>query len=267
MTFAFNPPTIATVAIRNTSDLFPVHRIYCVGRNYAAHAREMGSDPNREPPFFFCKPADAVWPIAMPVGAGEANATKTTALQGGRAKDTLLAVADGNTPSLPYPSATSNLHHEIELVVAIGTGGRDISADQAEKHIWGYGVGLDMTRRDLQSRLKEKGQPWELGKAFDASAPISALLPASVCGHPRSGRIWLSINNQLKQQGDISDMIWSIPEVIQHLSAYFELRSGDLIFTGTPEGVGPVKPGDLISAGVDGLAEISLRIGERLSDA
>jgi fumarylpyruvate hydrolase len=159
------------------------------------------------------------------------------------------------------------LHHEIELVVAIGTGGRDISVAHAEHHIWGYGVGLDMTRRDLQSRLKEKGQPWELGKAFDASAPISALVPASECGHPRSGRIWLSINNQLKQQGDISDMIWSIPEVIQHLSAYFELQPGDLIFTGTPEGVGPVKSGDLISAGIDGLPGISLRIGERLSDA
>lgn len=238
MTFAFTPPTIATVAIRNTSDLFPVHRIYCVGRNYAAHAREMGADPSREPPFFFCKPADAVWPITTPVG-------------------------DGDTLSLPYPSATSNLHHEIELVVAIGTGGRDISADQAEKHIWGYGVGLDMTRRDLQSRLKEKGQPWELGKAFDASAPISALVPASECGHPRSGRIWLSINNQLKQQGDISDMIWSIPEIIQHLSAYFELQPGDLIFTGTPEGVGPVKPDDAITAGIDGISEIALRIAGR----
>lgn len=236
MTFAFTPPPTAAVAIQNSNDLFPVHRIYCVGRNYAAHAREMGSDPDREPPFFFCKPADAVWAITPPVGANGAAL-------------------------LPYASATSNLHHEIELVVAIGTGGREIPAERAEEHIWGYAVGLDMTRRDLQSRLKEKGHPWELGKAFDQSAPISSITPISQCGHIRSGRIWLKVNQQLRQEGDIGDMIWSIPEIIQHLSIYFELQPGDLIYTGTPEGVGPVKPGDLLSAGIAGIGEITFCVG------
>ncbi|MBK7685664.1 MAG: fumarylacetoacetate hydrolase family protein [Rhodocyclaceae bacterium] len=234
MTFAFTPPSIATVAIENSTALFPVHRIYCVGRNYAAHAREMGADPSREPPFFFCKPADAVWPADRSVGAGD-------------------------TASLPYPSATSNLHHEIELVIAIGKAGHEIPSTQANEYIFGYAVGLDMTRRDLQNRLKDKGHPWETGKAFDRSAPISRITPVAQCGHPSKGRVWLKVNDQLKQSGDLADMIWSVPEIISHLSTYFELQAGDLIFTGTPEGVGPVKSGDLITAGVDEIAEIAVR--------
>ncbi len=237
MTFAFAPPATAKVAIHNSSVSFPVHRIYCVGRNYAAHAREMGSDPDREPPFFFCKPADAVWPI--------------------NPSSDISAVVP-----LPYASATTDLHHEIELVVAIGTGGREIPQGSALGHVWGYGVGLDMTRRDLQAGLKKKGQPWEIGKAFDRSAPVSPLMPVSQCGHPGNGRIWLNVNDQLKQDGDIADMIWSIPEIIQYLSTYFDLQPGDLIFTGTPEGVGPVKPGDRLNGGIAGLCEISLTIGE-----
>ena len=238
MTFVFTPSAQASVAIRNCDEHFPVHRIYCVGRNYAAHAREMGADPTREPPFFFCKPADAVWSIS--------------------------AESDGDSAALPYPSATSNLHHEIELVVAIGIGGKNIVADQADQHVWGYGVGLDMTRRDLQSKLKDKGQPWETGKAFDRSAPITALVPVSECGHPRSGQIWLNLNGLAKQHGDLNDMIWSIPEIIQHLSVFFELQPGDLIFTGTPEGVGPVQPGDVITAGIDGIAEFTLLVRKPL---
>ena len=243
MTFAFPPAQTATVAIKNSTDLFPVHRIYCVGRNYAAHAREMGADPNREPPFFFCKPADAVWPAD-------------------RSADSSIdaSVGAGETPSsLPYPSATTNLHHEIELVIAIGKAGRDIPLEEANHHIYGYAVGLDMTRRDLQNRLKDKGHPWETGKAFDRSAPISRITPVAKCGHPSSGHIWLKVNDQLKQQGDLRDMIWSVPEIISHLSTYFELLAGDLIFTGTPEGVGPVKAGDVITGGADGIAEIAVR--------
>lgn len=234
MTFAFPPAQTATVAVKNSTDLFPVHRIYCVGRNYAAHAREMGADPNREPPFFFCKPADAVWPADAPVGGSD-------------------------TASLPYASATSNLHHEIELVIAIGKAGREIPPAQATEHIFGYAVGLDMTRRDLQNRLKDKGHPWETGKAFDRSAPISRITSVVQCGHPASGRIWLKVNDQLKQQGDLADMIWSVPEIISHLSTYFELQAGDLIFAGTPEGVGPVKAGDVVTGGADGIAEIAVR--------
>jgi len=238
MTYVFTPPAAVSVPVRDSHLRFPVHRIYCVGRNYAAHAREMGTDPNREPPFFFCKPADAVWPL--PTAAGNDGASQSVAL--------------------PYATATRNLHHEIELVVAIGTGGKDIPVDQAAKHIWGYGVGLDMTRRDLQTKLKDKGQPWEIGKAFDRSAPISALIPANECNHPQSGRIWLAINGHNKQDGDISDMTWSAAEIIQHLSSYFELQPGDLIFTGTPAGVGPVESGDVITAGIDGIADIELTI-------
>ena len=235
MTFAFTPAQTPSVAIRDSEVRFPVHRIYCVGRNYAAHAREMGADPSREPPFFFCKPADAVWPADLPVGADD-------------------------TPSLPYASATSNLHHEIELVVAIGKAGRDIPAELAHQHIFGYALGLDMTRRDLQTSLKDKGHPWEVGKAFDHSAPISSITLSAQCGHPVSGRLWLKVNDQLRQQGDLADMIWSVPEIIQHLSVYFALQPGDLIFTGTPEGVGPVKVGDVLEGGVEGIAEISLEI-------
>jgi fumarylpyruvate hydrolase len=231
MSHVFTPDPIPCIAVAGSDDRFPVRRIYCVGRNYAAHAREMGSDPTREPPFFFCKPADAVVPVAS-----------------------------GQVADHPYPAATTNYHHEIELVVAIGKAGSEIEAANASEHVWGYAIGLDMTRRDLQTALKDKGRPWELGKSFDRSAPIGPLHPASAIGHPSSGRIWLTVNGVLKQQGDLADLIWSVPETIAHLSRYFELRPGDLIFTGTPEGVGPMLRGDRVSGGIEGLGELSLRI-------
>lgn len=231
MNYAIPPAPIPTVPVVGITDIFPVRRIYCVGRNYAAHAREMGSDPDREPPFFFCKPADAVVPVAQNVATDVA-----------------------------YPPETANYHHEVELVVAIGKGGRNISSSNANDHVWGYAAGFDMTRRDLQFALRDKGRPWELGKAFDQSAPITPILPAKLSGHPSSGRIWLMVNGQLKQEGDLSDLIWSVPETIAHLSKYFELKPGDLIFTGTPEGVGPVVKGDLLTGGVDGVGELSIHI-------
>jgi fumarylpyruvate hydrolase len=231
MNYVFPPAPIPTAPVAGSADGFPVRRIYCVGRNYAAHAREMGSDPDRDPPFFFCKPADAVVPV-LP----------------------------GTTVDLPYPSQTANYHHEVELVVAIGKRGRDIAAADAGSHVWGYTVGFDMTRRDLQFALRDKGRPWELGKAFDQSAPIAPLVPVSRCGHPATGRIWLEVNGKLKQQGDLADLIWSVPETIAHLSKYFELVPGDLIFTGTPEGVGPVVKGDLVTGGIDTIGELSIRI-------
>jgi len=231
MSYVVPPAPIPAVPVAGSSDSFPVRRIYCVGRNYAAHAREMGSDPDREPPFFFCKPADAIFPVAQ-----------------------------GVTADLPYPAQTANYHHEIELVVAIGKRGRDIPAASANEHVWGYAVGLDMTRRDLQLALRDKGRPWELGKAFDQSAPIAPLVPASRSGHPTGGRVWLTVNGKAKQEGDLADLIWSVPETIAHLSKYFELLPGDLIFTGTPEGVGPVLRGDVVAGGVDGFGELSIRI-------
>lgn len=234
MSYVIPPAPIPAVPVAGGADSFPVRRIYCVGRNYAAHAREMGFDPNREPPFFFCKPADAIVPLAP-----------------------------GVTTDMPYPSQTANYHHEIELVVAVGKGGRDIAVASANDHVWGYAVGLDMTRRDLQFALRDKGRPWELGKAFDQSAPIGPLVPASECGHPTMGRIWLAVNGALRQEGDLGDLIWSVPETIAHLSRYFELRPGDLIFTGTPEGVGAVVRGDVLTGGIDGVAglgELSIRI-------
>ncbi|MCF8175552.1 MAG: fumarylacetoacetate hydrolase family protein [Burkholderiaceae bacterium] len=231
MSYVVPPAPQASVPVAGCADSFPVRRIYCVGRNYAAHAREMGSDPDREPPFFFCKPADAVVPVA-------ANTTREVA----------------------YPPQTANYHHEVELVVAIGKGGSNIAGSEANEHVWGYAVGFDMTRRDLQFALRDKGRPWELGKAFDQSAPITPIVPASLCGHLQAGRIWLTVNGQTKQEGDLSDLIWSVPETIAHLSKYFELQPGDLIFTGTPEGVGAVIKGDLLVGGVDGLGELSIRI-------
>ena len=231
MSYVFPPAPIPAVPVAGSADSFPVRRIYCVGRNYAAHAREMGSDPQRDPPFFFCKPADAVLPV-MPE----------------------------ETAELAYPPATANFHHEVELVVAIGKRGRNIASQAANEHVWGYAVGFDMTRRDLQFALRDQGRPWELGKAFDHSAPIAPIVPASHCGHPTAGRIWLTVNGQTRQQGDLGDLIWSVPETIAHLSTYFELLPGDLIFTGTPEGVGPVVAGDLLRGGVEGLGELSIRI-------
>ncbi|MFL6617901.1 MAG: fumarylacetoacetate hydrolase family protein [Povalibacter sp.] len=219
MNYVFPPSTPPAVPIIGTDQLFPVHRIYCMGRNYAAHAREMGKDPDRETPFFFSKPADAI-------------------------------VRNGAT--IPYPTRTANLHHEVELVVAIGRGGSNILPADALDHVFGYAVGNDLTRRDLQSDLKTKGHPWETGKAFDRSAPISAIEPAMETPVDK-GRIWLTVNGQLRQEGDISDLIWSVPEIISELSALFALCPGDLIFTGTPAGVGPVKAGDRIEAGIEGL--------------
>lgn len=224
MSFAFPPPAQAAVAIVGRSERFPVHRIYCVGRNYAAHAREMGKDPEREPPFFFAKPADAV-------------------------------VANGVDVS--YPTRTSDLHHEIELVVALGKGGTNIQAARALEHVFGYAVGLDLTRRDLQAEAKDKGRPWDTAKGFDHSAPISAITPSSAA---LSGKIWLKVNDTLRQQGLLADMIWSVPEIIAELSTLFALAPGDLIFTGTPAGVAAIQPGDRLEGGVDGLETLRISI-------
>ena len=231
MDYAFAPQPPVGVAVLGTRARYPVRRVYCVGRNYAAHAREMGSDPEREPPFFFCKPGDAV----VPVDAG--------------------AVLE-----LPYPTQTSELHHEVELVVAIGRGGRDIARDQAPDHVFGYGVGLDMTRRDLQQTMRKAGRPWEIGKAFDASAPLG---PLQRSAPDARATIELAVNGQRRQSGSLDQLIWSVPETIAHLSRYFELQPGDLIFTGTPEGVGAVVPGDLIEARIDGIGELGVRIAAR----
>ena len=222
-------PAQATVPVVG-GGLFPVHRIYCVGRNYAEHAQEMGFT-GREPPFFFLKPADAVLPVA-----------------------------DGRVGAMPYPPLTANLHHEIELVVAIGTGGRNISAADATKHIWGYAVGLDMTRRDLQNEMKKQGRPWCIGKAFDASAPIAPLHPISATGALTAGAITLSVNGAQRQKGDLSGLIWSVAETIETLSKAWALQPGDLIFTGTPAGVGAVVVGDLIEGEIAGLGTLQVRI-------
>jgi|SRR5579863_10525729 len=226
--YAFTPPRTPGVRIIDSSERFPVRRIYCIGRNYADHVREMGGDPRASAPVFFGKPADAL-------------------------------VENGAT--IPYPSRTENLHHEIELVVAIGQAGRDVSAARALEHVFGYAVGNDLTRRDLQTEAKKKGQPWEAGKAFDHSAPIAAIRPATR-GHVASGRIWLQVNGGLRQQADVGDLIWSVPEIIAELSALFELQAGDLIFTGTPAGVGPVRAGDRLEGGIDGLETLCNTIGE-----
>ncbi|MGE8059431.1 fumarylacetoacetate hydrolase family protein [Pseudomonas sp. NPDC089547] len=231
MTYLFEPAATTSLPIAGSDQRFPVRRVYCVGRNYAAHAREMGFDPDREPPFFFCKPADAVVPVA-----------------------------EGQTLELAYPAETSNYHYEIELVAAIGKGGRNIPLEQASDHVWGYAVGLDMTRRDLQMKMREMGRPWEIGKAFDASAPIAPLYPASEVGHPAQARIWLQVEGADRQRSDIDKLIWSVPETIAYLSRFFELQPGDLIMTGTPEGVGPVVAGELMVGGVDGLGEIRVRV-------
>ncbi|CAB3915568.1 fumarylacetoacetate hydrolase family protein [Achromobacter animicus] len=231
MSFVFAPASPVAVPIAGSQDSFPVRRVYCVGRNYAAHAREMGFDPDREPPFFFCKPADAVVPVA-----------------------------EGSALSLPYPPETANLHYEIELVAAIGKGGANISVDEALQHIYGYAVGLDMTRRDLQMKMREAGRPWELGKAFDQSAPIGPLHPAQSVKDIEKAGIWLQVNGADKQRSDIGKLIWSIAETIAYLSKYFRLEAGDLIYTGTPEGVGPVVRGDRMVGGVDGLGTLSVQM-------
>ncbi|QKH35186.1 fumarylacetoacetate hydrolase family protein [Achromobacter pestifer] len=231
MSFVFDPAAPVAVPVAGSQDRFPVRRVYCVGRNYAAHAREMGFDPDREPPFFFCKPADAVVPVA-----------------------------EGSTLSLPYPSETANLHYEIELVAAIGKGGANIAVEQALQHVWGYAVGLDMTRRDLQMKMREAGRPWELGKAFDQSAPIGPLHPAGSVKSIDQAAIWLQVNGADKQRSDIGKLIWSVAETVAYLSKYFHLEAGDLIYTGTPEGVGPVVRGDKMVGGVDGLGTLSVQM-------
>jgi len=228
MTYVFRPQKSPSVAVAGTADVFPVHRIYCVGQNYASHAREMGANPEREAPFFFSKPADAVCP------------------EGSR---------------LPFPLATENLHHEIELVVAIGKTGTNILATEALDYVFGYAVGLDLTRRDLQSEAKKKGRPWATAKGFDNSAPCSAVHTVSEVGHLKRGSITLSVNGELRQQGDISDMIWSVAEVVSSLSDFFELCPGDLIYTGTPAGVGPLKKGDKLEGGVENLAKLNITVG------
>jgi len=227
MSFVIPPSPQPSVEVVGSDERFPVHRVYCVGRNYAKHAREMGMDPDREPPFFFAKPADAV-------------------------------VANG-TP-VPYPPRTSNLHHEIELVVAIGTGGSDILLDSALAHVYGYAVGLDLTRRDLQFAARDQGRPWDVSKGFDHSAPVSAIRPASEMRHLEQGAIWLEVNGETRQRANLSEMIWSVAEIVAELSTYYELRPGDLIFTGTPEGVGPLKRGDSLVGGIDGLETLRITI-------
>jgi fumarylpyruvate hydrolase len=227
MTYVFEPPPVPSLGISGETGRFPVHRIYCVGRNYAEHAREMGSDPTREPPFFFMKPADTVLPSGT---------------------------------DFPYPTKSNDVHHEIELVAALKSGGTNISEADALGHVFGYGVGLDMTRRDLQGEAKKTGRPWDTGKGFDLSAPCSDLVRADKVGHPSSGRIWLKVNGETRQQGDLSELIWSLPEMIAYLSSLFTLRPGDLIMTGTPAGVAAVKRGDVLEGGVEGIGEIRTRV-------
>jgi fumarylpyruvate hydrolase len=222
------PPPVVTLPVDGDQRRFPVHRVYCVGRNYAAHAREMGHDPDREPPFFFTKPADALVP------------------GGGR---------------IPYPMATRDLHHEVELVVALGKGGGGIPEAQALEHVFGYAVGIDLTRRDLQAEAKELRRPWDMGKAFDRSAPVSALRPAARIGHPERNPIRLEVNDQVRQSSTLAHHIWSVPETIACLSGLVELAPGDLIFMGTPEGVAAIERGDRLTASIEGVGELEVIIG------
>lgn len=230
MEYVFTPPAVKSIPVQGSDKQFAVRRIYCVGRNYAEHAKEMGFT-GREDPFFFCKPGDAI-----------------------------VVAAPGQTVDIPYPPKTSNFHYEMELVVAIGKGGRDISVEKANDHVWGYALGLDMTRRDLQGESKKQGRPWETGKAFDASAPVGYISPRSEVGLLEKGAIWLEVDDQRKQASDLSQMIWSVPESIAYLSGLFELQPGDLIFTGTPEGVGAVVKGNVMTGGIEGLGKISVRV-------
>lgn len=236
MTFAFTPSPTVGLPIVGSSELFPVRRVYCVGRNYAAHAREMGFDPDREPPFFFCKPNDSA--SVVPVVAGAAGVTAT----------------------VPYPPLTSNYHFEAELVVLIGKGGANISIDDAPKHIFGYAVGLDMTRRDLQMKMREAGRPWEVGKAFDYSAPVGPVKRIADVGEISSGAIELTVDGTTKQKSDLTHLIWSVNEVIANLSTLFTLEPGDLIFSGTPEGVGAVQRGQTMHVTIDQLDAITVKV-------
>lgn len=225
MSYVIPPPEQPTLPVTASDQMFPVHRIYCVGRNYADHAREMGHNPDQEAPFFFLKPADVL------VGPNE---------------------------DFPYPSLSKDVHHEVELVVALAKGGSDIPEASALELIYGYAVGIDMTRRDLQNEAKKLGRPWDSGKAFDFSAPCSAIKPVSLTGHPGSGRIQLKIDAEIRQESDLDHMIWKVPQIIARLSALFMLQPGDLIFTGTPAGVGPVNPGEHIQAEIAGVSELAL---------
>ena len=230
MSYLFPPAPVVSVPVLGRAERFPVHRVYCVGRNYEDHAKEMGFT-GREAPFFFLKPADAI------------------------------VVADaGQTATIPYPSLTKNLHHEIELVVAIGTGGANIAAADAHQHILGYAVGLDMTRRDLQGEMKKQGRPWCIGKAYDHSAPIGPITPADQVSDITQSTLWVQVNGSDRQRSQVSKLIWNIGEIIEHLSAAWTLQAGDLIYTGTPEGVGAVVSGDTMTAGVDGLTSITVRV-------
>jgi fumarylpyruvate hydrolase len=231
MAFVFPPEAPVAVPVAGGGDRFAVRRVYCVGRNYAAHAREMGFDPDREPPFFFCKPADAIVPVAY-----------------------------GETLELEYPSQTSNYHYEAELVAVIGKSGSDIPLESALDYVWGYAVGLDMTRRDLQMKMREMGRPWEIGKAFDRSAPLGPIHPAATVGHFGKAGLWLTVNGETKQKSDVSHLIWSVAETVAYLSQFFRLEPGDVIFTGTPEGVGAVTTGDTMKVGVERLGELAVRV-------
>jgi len=227
LTYVIDPPAIPSLPVTGDIRRFAVNRIFCVGRNYADHAREMGHDPDREPPFFFMKPASAI-------------------------------LADGK--DMTYPSLSNDVHHEVELVVAIAKGGVNIPSQNALEHIYGYGVGLDMTRRDLQGEAKKMGRPWDTGKAFDQSAPCGAITPVIQWGHPDKGSVTLLVNGEIRQEGDLNQLIWNVPDVIASLSSLFTLEPGDLIFTGTPAGVGPVKKGDVLEAKIDGLPTLNTKI-------
>jgi fumarylpyruvate hydrolase len=227
VTYVFPPQPQVTAAIKGSDELFPVNRIHCVGRNYAAHIREMGFDPDREPPFFFQKPTDALVANEVPI---------------------------------PYPASTENFQYEIELVAAIGKAGKDISIEDALDYVWGYATGIDLTRRDLQMAARERGRPWEPGKAFDRSAPMAPIVPVAECGHLEGAEIWLNVNGEQKQRSTVGHLVWSVAEVISILSKSWELIPGDLIFTGTPEGVGPLVAGDEVVGGVDGLPDVSFKI-------
>jgi fumarylpyruvate hydrolase len=224
--YVFSPLPPIAIGVRDSADRFPVHRVYCVGRNYAAHAREMGHD-DREPPFFFLKNPDDL--------------------------------VEAST-AVPYPPQTSDLHHEVELVVALGTGGSDIAVEDALSHVYGYAVGLDLTRRDVQAEAKKAARPWATAKAFAASAPISAIVPAAAIGHPDKGRLTAAVNGEARQDGDLADMIWSVPEIIAHLSRWFVLAPGDLVFTGTPAGVGGLARGDRVAATIEGVGTLDVAI-------
>jgi fumarylpyruvate hydrolase len=227
MNFVFAPPPVTAIPVRGSNDLFPVRRIYCIGRNYAEHAIEMGGDPSRETPFFFQKNADNI------------------------------VVGDS---AFPYPAGSKNVHHEIELVVALAKGGERIAVSAALDHIFGYAVGLDMTRRDLQDEAKAARGPWEVSKAFESSAPMSDLVPVSAIGHPSGGAIWLDVNGKRRQSGDLNQLIWKVPEAISYLSGLFRLAPGDLVMTGTPAGVGPVKRSDQLHGHIDGIGDLNVTV-------